>query len=43
LYARAPGMQLGLLCGVGLASQLRVSFPMGIRRDRLSFALPNSA
>lgn len=43
LYATAPGMQLGLLCSVGLASQLRVSFPMGIRLDRLSFALPNSA
>lgn len=43
LYAVTPGMQLGLLCSVGLASRLRVSLPMGIRLDRLSFADPNSA
>lgn len=43
LYALIPGMQLGLLHSVWLTSQLRVSFPMGIRLDRLSFAVPNSA
>lgn len=43
LYAVIPGMQLGLLHSVWLTSQLRVSFPVGIRLDRLSFAVPNSA
>lgn len=43
LYAVIPGMQLGLQLSVWLTSQLKVSFPMGIRLDRLSFAVPNSA
>lgn len=38
-----PVMQLGFLHVVWLTSQLRVSFPLGIRLDRLSFAITNSA
>lgn len=38
-----PVTQLGLLHTVWLTSHLRVSFPMGIRLDRLSFAITNSA